>query len=329
MQTPPPTDDAGPTSGEQAPGQSEPPRTPQAPVRLPSKRWSALLVAAALAVGGVVGAAFGPAPQASFAGGALNVARALPLLLAAGRPAATTAATTTSTAPAETPARTATQSAPPTTKTAATKTSESAQPEEESTKKESSGTGSKSKLPVVKTVWLIQLSGTGFEAAEGAPASAPYIDTELIPKSTFLAKWSATSAAAFATEAVVTQTPAAGAAPPLFHTIVQPPCPEGAAGASCAAETPGALTAADEFLKATLATITPTALYREGGVIVITFADVGIATQSELPAGASTSTLTSTPPAGAAILSPLAKAGRSSVTFNPTSPKQSLEKLLG
>ena len=62
---------------------------------------------------------------------------------------------------------------------------------------------------------------------------------------------------------------------------------------------------------------------------MVTFADVGIATQSELPAGASTSTLTSTPPAGAAVLSPLAKAGRSSVTFNPTSPKQSLEKLLG
>ncbi len=326
MQTPP-TNDHGGTPEEPAGRQEQTPRPP-APVRLPSKRWSALLVAAALALGGVVGAAFGPAPQASFAGGALNLAKALPLLLASGRQPAPTATTATTPAP-ETPLAAAT-STTPTTRTAASKTTESAQSEEKETaQKKGSGTTSKSSLPVIKNVWLIQLSGTGFEAAEGAPASAPYIDTELIPKSAFLAKWSASSAAALATEAVVTQTPAAGTAPPLLHSIVQPPCPEGAAGASCAAETPGALTAADEFLKATLASITGTALYREGGLIVVTFASVGIATQSELPAGASTSTLSSTPPAGAAVLSPLAKAGRPTLTFNPTSPKKSLEKLLG
>jgi hypothetical protein len=89
------------------------------------------------------------------------------------------------------------------------------------------------------------------------------------------------------------------------------------------------MTAADEFLKATLASITGTALYKEHGLIVVTFSSVGLATQSELPAGASTSTLTYEPPAGVALLSPFAKAGlRSKASFNPTSPRQSLEKLL-
>ena len=40
--------------------------------------------------------------------------------------------------------------------------------------------------------------------------------------------------------------------PQTLDSIVQPPCPEGAAGAACAPETAGALTAADEFLKATV-----------------------------------------------------------------------------
>jgi hypothetical protein len=110
---------------------------------------------------------------------------------------------------------------------------------------------------------------------------------------------------------------------------VQPPCPEGAGGAACAAETPGQLTAADEFLKATLTQITATPAYREHGLVVVTFASVGVATQAGLPAGASSATLTSQPPAGVVLLSPFARAGaRSSASFNPTSPRQSLEKLL-
>jgi len=46
-------------------------------------------------------------------------------------------------------------------------------------------------------------------------------------------------------------------------------------------------------------------------------------------AGAATATLTTAPPAGVLLISPFAKVGaRSSASFNPTSPKQSLEKLL-
>ncbi len=110
---------------------------------------------------------------------------------------------------------------------------------------------------------------------------------------------------------------------------MQPPCPEGAAGAACAPETPGQLTDADGFLKAALATITAAPTYKEHGLVVITFATVGIATQSELPAGSSTAELTYQPPAGVVLLSPFAAAGkRSTVAFDPTSPRQSLEALL-
>jgi hypothetical protein len=120
-----------------------------------------------------------------------------------------------------------------------------------------------------------------------------------------------------------------GASPPLLYSIVQPPCPEGAAGAQCAAGTPGQLTTADEFLKASVSQITSTATYREHGLIVVTFATVGVASATGLPAGASTATLTSKPPAGVVLISPFVHAGaRPSTTFNPTSPEQSLEKLL-
>ena len=122
---------------------------------------------------------------------------------------------------------------------------------------------------------------------------------------------------------------ARGEPPQTLDSIVQPPCPEGAAGTACAPETAGALTAADEFLKATLSAITASAAYREHGLVVITFGAVGNATASSLPAGASTATLSSEPPVGVLLLSPFARAGaRPTSTFNPTSPKQSLARLL-
>jgi hypothetical protein len=181
----------------------------------------------------------------------------------------------------------------------------------------------------VTNVWLIELSGSGFGAVAAQPAAAPYISSQLLPGATLLSGWTALQASAFAGEAALAEAPPPGATPPILHSIVQPPCPEGPAGSGCAPETPGQLTAADDFLKATLATITGTPGYREHGLVVVTFATVGIATQSELPAGASTAQLTSQPPAGAALLSPFAKAGaRSSVAYDPTSPRQSLEELL-
>jgi hypothetical protein len=178
-------------------------------------------------------------------------------------------------------------------------------------------------------VWLIELSGTGFAEAAAQPSAAPYISSTLLPASTLLSGWSAQAASAFAAEATLAEPPAPGATPPVLHSIVQPPCPEGAAGEACAAGTPGALTSADEFLKDTLATVTSTPAYREHGLVVITFTTVAIAAQAGLPAAASSATLTYQPPAGAALMSPFARAGlRSSARYDATSPKRSLEALL-
>ena len=106
-------------------------------------------------------------------------------------------------------------------------------------------------------------------------------------------------------------------------------CPEGAAGAQCAAGTPGALTAADTFLSQTIPALTANPAYHSSGLIVITFGSVLSATATGLPAGAVTATVTAQPPAGALLISPFAKAGvRPAAKLNPASPKQSLQALL-
>lgn len=305
-------------------------RAPARVVRRPSGRWAAVLAAAMLGAGIAVGAAIGPAPAASLAGDAGGLAKQLPLLIArieAGRSAGTTATSPTE-PPASTPEPTPAASKVKAAKPANTTTAPTAEEEAAKTPKSSEKTAA-AKLPAITNVWTIQLAGTSFANAIAAPSAAPYTDTQLLPAATLLNEWSAIDAGVFAGEALLAEPPAAGAVPPQLHSIVQPPCPEGAAGAACAPETPGELTAADEFLKATLATITATSTYKEHGLVVITFSTVGIAAQSELPAGAATSTLSYQPPAGVALLSPFAKAGaRPAVAFNPTSPRQSLEKLL-
>jgi hypothetical protein len=189
-------------------------------------------------------------------------------------------------------------------------------------------TGGKPKqitLPPVTSVWLITLSGATFAQALAQSTVAPYIDSQLVPAGTLLSGWSSLAGSSFANEAGLL----GGEEPQTLDSIVQPPCPEGAAGTQCAPETAGALSAADEFLKATVPTITASAAYRAHGLIVITFATIGNATASSLPAGAATATLGSEPPVGVLLLSPFARAGaRPSAAFNPTSPKQSLSGLL-
>lgn len=327
------------TSDQGPPG--PPPQRFPGRLRTPSLRLTTVLAVAMLAVGVGVGAAIGPAPDASYAGGAAAIAQRLPLLLAdiAGREHSASSASGTSTSAAPPPVTSQPTPAPASTGTAtpASSTQQAASTPTKASSETGEGTASKPKgsgtpkrkLPPVTNVWLIELAGGSFSEALSTPTAAPYITGQLIPASSLLSGWSAISASAFASEAVLVEEPAAGAAPPLLHSIIQPPCPEGAAGAACATGTPGQLTAADEFLKATIATITGTPIYKEHGLIVVTFATVGISTQSGLPAGASSATLTDKPPAGVALLSPFAHAGtRSSATFNPTSPRQSLEKLL-
>jgi len=308
--------------------------------RVPSARVSALLAALMLGIGAAVGAAVGPGPESSLAGSSAGaLAQRLPLLLAAieARDRAASNSTTASSAPAaaEAPAaeaallrhrkaRTVASSTP-----AATPASSSGTPSESTSSSPSSSEAPTKKLPPVTTVWLIQLSGASFSAALAQPSGAPYIDGQAIPGGTLLSGWSALEGSAFANDAALAEPPPAGAAPPLLHSIVQPPCPEGAAGAACAPETPGQLQAADQFLKETLATITTTPAYREHGLVVVTFASVALATQAGLAAGTSSATLTAEPPAGVLLLSPFARAGaRSANAFAPTSPRRSLEALL-
>jgi hypothetical protein len=303
--------------------------------RLPSARAGALLATVMLGIGIAIGAAVGPGPEASFAGPG-DVARKLPALIAAVA-AHNRAQTPTATTPSAPP--TITRQATPTVATPSSAASTPAQAstpaaaapsEPQSPTKQTTKPSGASNVPPITNVWLIQLSGVSFAQALASPTAAPYISTELLPKGTYLPAWSALSASGFANDAALVEHRAAlGTTPPLLHSIVQPPCPEGAAGATCAAGTPGELTAADTFLKATLATITATTTYSEHGLVVVTFATVTDPTAAELPAGASPATLASQPPAGAVLLSPFAKAAtRSTATFEPASPKKSLEKLL-
>jgi hypothetical protein len=327
-----------------------PPDTPTPPTRnaprLPSTRATAMLAAGMLALGVAVGAAIGPG-----VGGADSTlaGKQIPLLLPSilaramggnGTHASTTAVQPPPVTPQATPAATpasagsgADKSAAATTRSRKSKTPPSAAavsptstPNTSKTPTTTSpGKEKQATLPPVTSVWLITLSGSSFSQALAQVAAVPYIDSQLLPAGTLLRGWSSLDASSLASEAALL----GGEPPQTLDSIVQPPCPEGAAGAQCAPETAGALTTADEFLKATLPAITASAAYRAHGLVVITFGTVGNATASILPAGASTATLSSIPPAGVLLLSPFVRAGaRPTSTFNPTSPKQSLSGLL-
>jgi hypothetical protein len=304
--------------------------------RLPSRRASLVLAVVMLTIGVAVGAAIGPAPAASLAGDG-DIARKLPALIASvaarghSATAAQPAATSTQAPPIVRQATPAASSTPATGAPA----QEATQPSSESQKKSSSTQGkapsaSTSKLPPITSVWLIELSGSSFNEALANPTAAPYTTGEAIPKGTFLSSWTALSASAFAADAALAEHRATlGGTPPVLHTIVQPPCPEGPAAAACLPGTPAGIALADAFLKATVASITQSTAYSEHGLIAVTYATVADPATAELPAGSASSTLASQPPAGVLLLSPFAKAGaKPASAFDPTSPKQSLEKLL-
>jgi hypothetical protein len=301
------------------------PKNPKSPFRAPTPRTTAMLAAAMLAIGFAVGAAIGPAPTPSLA---LN--RLLPLLpsfLSAHAKPSTSAVQPPAVSPEPTPSP-ETQAGASAGRKRGAEASETSSTETTAPAETTPASKPKKKaavLPPVTKVWLIELGNSSFGEAAAQPSGAPYIEGQAIPSGTLLSGWSALDASAFANDATLI----ASVPPQLLDTIVQPPCPEGAAGAQCAPDTPGALTTADEFLKATLPTITASPAYRENGLVVITFASIAEATATGLPAGAATATLTSTPPAGALLISPFVAAGaKSAATLNPASPKRSLEKLL-
>jgi len=319
-----------------------PPHTPN-PRRGPSRRMTAVLAAAMLAIGVAVGAAIGPAPTPSLAVGQL-LPGLLPELLRAGEhTSAQTVAPPSITAqptPQASAGRVRKRHRKHHSSEAAaseTPTTEATTPTETSAPTSATKPQKTVQLPPVTKVWLIELGNSSFGELATHAAAAPYLEGSALPAGTLLSGWSALEASAFANAAALSaSTPAAPTrSPQLLDTIVQPPCPEGAAGTQCAPDTPGALTTADEFLKATLPTITATAGYRENGLVVITFSSIAQPTASGLPAGAANATLTSQaaptglPPAGALLISPfVARGAKSAVTFQATSPKQSLEQLL-
>lgn len=340
--TPPATSPSLPAGGSVPPAgcSPEPPESPPPRRGAPPARVTAALAAAMLAIGVAVGAAIGPAPTSSFAVGQLLPL--LPSLLRAGTHGAQTTQPPTTT-PQPTPSaagettagagrrhrrkhrkHAAASSPGGEAATAPTETTAATAPAA-SSPKGGAEKPSATPLPPVTKVWLIELGNSSFAEVAAHASAAPYITSTALPAGTLLSGWSALEGSALANEAaLVASTP-----PQLVDMIVQPPCPEGAAGSSCAADTPGALTAADEFLQATLPTITSTAGYRENGLVAITFASISPPAESGLPAGAANATLTSQPPAGVLLISPfVAKGAKSQATFDPTSPKQSLEKLL-
>jgi hypothetical protein len=331
-----PTPDSASAVGS-PPNAGSPAPAPGAP-RLPSLRVTAALAAGMLAIGVALGAAIGPTPSASLAGE--RVPLLLPSIAAlavagAGGHTSTTTVQPPPVTPQPTPSATAStdigKSSGATTRTARSKTPSSAvvspttTPNTSTTPTTGGGTTKPAKLPPVTSVWLITLTGGTFAQALAQPAAAPYVDSQLVPAGALLNHWSSLEGSSLASEAGLL----AGISPQTLDTIVQPPCPEGAPGAQCKPETAGALTAADEFLKASVPAITASVAYREHGLIVITFGAVGNATASSLPAGASTATLSSEPPAGVLLISPFAHAGsRPTTAYDPTSPTQSLSGLL-
>jgi hypothetical protein len=281
-----------------------------------------------LALGVAIGAAIGPAPDASLAGpGAIVSSVVVPYVNELERAEQATASAPVQPAAVPATKRRRTRrvrkhrgaaAAPASTVITTTSTS-------------SSTPTSASTFPPVTTVWLIELSGASFTEALAQPGSAPNIDQKIIPSGTLLAGSSALDAGAIASEAGLlgAAQPSAEGASPTLQTITEPICPEGAAGASCAAGTPGALSTADSFLEQALAVITASSSYATHGLIVVTFGTLNAGSASGLPSGSQTATLTALPPAGVLLISPFAHAGvRATTTFTPASPKQSLEKLL-
>jgi hypothetical protein len=303
-------------------------RPPATVLRSLSPRVTAALAGLMLAIGAAVGAAIGPAPSTSFAGSRL--AQLIPTVLAAAgaarQPAAQPPAATPAATPAPAPATpTASPPSPAAAPAPATSPSAGESAPSASAPGGSEGAGGSTTLAPVTHVWLIELAGSTFATALAQPSLAPYINGQALPAGALLSGWSGLAAAAFANEAASLASPP----PQLLSTVIQPACPEGPAGTACAAGTPGELTAADEFLRASIPTITSAPAYREHGLIVVTFGSISAGSASGLPSGSSSVTLTALPPAGALLISPFAAAGtRPSTVFDPTSPKQSVERLL-
>jgi hypothetical protein len=174
-----------------------------------------------LAIGIVAGAALGPAPSGSPADAATLAQQAIAALTtgaSAGPPtlAPTGSRPTPASKPAATPASASTPEANTRSRTAlAPVSAESPAPSESaastpssqgspskgsspegSSKNEKAKPGTPIKLPAVKHVWVISLSGTSFSAALANPAVDPYLAKRLVPEGTLLSDYTLSASSA-------------------------------------------------------------------------------------------------------------------------------------
>lgn len=324
---------------------------PQPPIRarppgVPSRRVVGALVAGALALGVLAGASLAPAPPSSLASDPTIVTRLLALLAAqsTGSPAPTQPATPTAAPLASAPSARATKASA---SAAGSKASPLAAGSSEGapSSSEGSGTGAAEegsgakkpvRLPPISHVWLVVLSGSGFAGADAAPAGYPYLTGQLQRKGLLLERYSAIEAYELAGDAALLT---GGVGESL--TTISEPCaapasvdqPIAVPGDAQAGAEPNATSCpspavvsgqaeADSFLKRAVAPILVSSAYAQRGLVLVTF---GQAAQEQ---GLSATTLGSTPPAGALLLSQALKAGeRSPEAFNSLAPRQSLEAI--
>ncbi len=190
--------------------------------RAPSRGMATALATGVLAVGILAGLALGPGPTSSPADSATLAQRALAALVArAGsdsQAANSTSATPTPTPPpvasepTPTPATTGNaggkaKSAPvsseasgssesPGESTTSGSSEGASKSSKDSGKSEKTSPGTPIKLPAIKHVWVITLSGTSFSAALANPTVDPYLAKQLVPKGALLSNYALSSSSA-------------------------------------------------------------------------------------------------------------------------------------
>jgi hypothetical protein len=287
------------------------PLPPQTTPQLPSRRMGAVLAALMLAAGIALGALIGPGPAASLAstsraaavgrvlallalGGATDSGSSLLLSAGAAHPPAQASPTPASTSNASTGAGGSkgasgssgagagsgssasgsghSSSSPSTSSTS----SPSVSPTSPTTPKAGGGGAEKTKtpaaLPPIANVWLVVLPpGGSLASAPGQSTATPYLDGQLVSQGTVLSGYSALAAEQLAGAATLLS----GQVGASVSTISPPP-----------SGGPPSPQAADAFLQEVVPKIMASAAYREHGLIVIAFGAASSPTASQGAASA-------------------------------------------
>ncbi|HXC23757.1 MAG TPA: hypothetical protein VNU28_04155 [Solirubrobacteraceae bacterium] len=178
---------------------------------------AAALAAGVLAVGILAGVALGPGPASSPADSATLAQRALAALVArAGSGSPTTTSTSTATTPppitseptptpsatgstkgkaksAPAPSEAGSSSSESSSESTSSPSGGSSKPSKGSGESEKTAPGTPIKLPPIKHVWVIALSGTSFSTALADPTADPYLAKQLVPKGALLSNYTLSS----------------------------------------------------------------------------------------------------------------------------------------